>query len=209
MRKHLTLICLIAGVPVAAPLPCVAWADETAVADTLDRQLLDQLGEGEDIELPHREDPLTRIGDRMRTVQRLISEKNTSKSTQGIQQEIVDKLSALMEQASRQKKQSSGGAGTFPQVTRRESVKQPGSQPDQGTRQSDDQPNESAERRGKAEARRPDMDEMRSLIEREIWGHLPARAREQMLRSHIDRFLPKYERLIEEYFRRLAEDQEP
>ena len=34
----------------------------------------------------------------------------------------------------------------------------------------------------------------------------PERVREQMLQSHDDEFLPKYELEIEQYFRRLAED---
>jgi hypothetical protein len=42
---------------------------------------------------------------------------------------------------------------------------------------------------------------------RQAWGNLPERLREQMMQSSVDGFLPKYERLIEEYFKRLAEDE--
>jgi hypothetical protein len=40
-----------------------------------------------------------------------------------------------------------------------------------------------------------------------LWGHLPERTREQMLQSFSDEFLPKYEIEIEQYYRRLSEEQ--
>ena len=40
-----------------------------------------------------------------------------------------------------------------------------------------------------------------------LWGQLPARSREQMLQSFTDEFLPKYELEIEQYYRRLSEEQ--
>jgi hypothetical protein len=40
-----------------------------------------------------------------------------------------------------------------------------------------------------------------------IWGQLPGRAREEMLWNADDEFLPKYELLIEEYFKSLVERQ--
>jgi len=40
-----------------------------------------------------------------------------------------------------------------------------------------------------------------------LWGHLPERSREQMLQSFSDEFLPKYEIEIEQYYRRLSEEQ--
>ncbi len=49
-----------------------------------------------------------------------------------------------------------------------------------------------------------DMDRMRELI-KGLWGELPAHQREQMLQLPIEEFLPKYELLIEKYFRRLSE----
>jgi len=39
-----------------------------------------------------------------------------------------------------------------------------------------------------------------------IWGHLPDKLRDQMQASLSEQFLPKYEQLIEDYYRRLAED---
>jgi len=41
---------------------------------------------------------------------------------------------------------------------------------------------------------------------RRVWGHLPDKVREEMGSSFSEQFLPKYERLIEEYYKRLAEE---
>ena len=42
-------------------------------------------------------------------------------------------------------------------------------------------------------------------IER-VWGNLPTRQREQLRQFGTDVFLPGYEAMIEEYFKRLAEE---
>ena len=49
------------------------------------------------------------------------------------------------------------------------------------------------------------MDEMRAMM-KQLWGELPEHARQQMLQSPIEEFPPKYQSLIEAYFRRLAEE---
>ncbi len=43
---------------------------------------------------------------------------------------------------------------------------------------------------------------------KEAWGQLPPHAREQMLQSPPEQFLPKYELLIEKYYKRLADQQQ-
>jgi hypothetical protein len=42
----------------------------------------------------------------------------------------------------------------------------------------------------------------------EIWGHLPERLRQQMQNADAIEFLPQYRQLIEDYYRRLSEEQE-
>ena len=44
---------------------------------------------------------------------------------------------------------------------------------------------------------------------KEVWGHLPARVREQMQNAASEQFLPKYEAMIEQYYERLTEDSQP
>ena len=53
------------------------------------------------------------------------------------------------------------------------------------------------------------MDEMKAMIRQIPWGQLPQRQREQMLQlGSFEEFLPKYDAMIEEYFKRLAEEKE-
>jgi hypothetical protein len=46
---------------------------------------------------------------------------------------------------------------------------------------------------------------MRQTLD-QIWGHLPARIRDQMQSGMAEEFLPQYEQLIEQYYQRLAEE---
>ena len=46
---------------------------------------------------------------------------------------------------------------------------------------------------------------MKDLMRR-IWGQLPDKVRDEMQAPMSEKFLPKYERLIEEYYKRLAEE---
>jgi len=55
------------------------------------------------------------------------------------------------------------------------------------------------------QGRQSDWKTMQSRMRR-LWGELPQHAREQMLQSPAEEIPPKYERAIEEYFRRLAEE---
>jgi hypothetical protein len=41
---------------------------------------------------------------------------------------------------------------------------------------------------------------------KESWGNLPEHARSHLRNAQIDSFLPKYELMLEKYFRRLSED---
>lgn len=50
-------------------------------------------------------------------------------------------------------------------------------------------------------------EEQDALIKK-AWGNLPPHLRKQISNSSMERFLPKYERLTQEYFRRLAELEE-
>ena len=42
---------------------------------------------------------------------------------------------------------------------------------------------------------------------KDLWGQLPAHAREQMLQTSPEQFVPRYELQIEKYYKRLAEQQ--
>lgn len=50
--------------------------------------------------------------------------------------------------------------------------------------------------------------EEQDALVRKTWGNLPPHLRKQISNSTMERFLPKYERLTQEYFRKLAEVEE-
>jgi hypothetical protein len=46
---------------------------------------------------------------------------------------------------------------------------------------------------------------MKNLI-KDLWGELPPNVREQMMQNPTEQFVPQYESMIEEYYRRLSEE---
>jgi hypothetical protein len=137
-------------------------------------------------------DPLAVIGERMRAAQRRMTNRDTSESTQQLQRQIQSELAALIEQARQQSEQKSGSS--------------PGNQAgNTGGNPTPAPPRDSTDRveRGTKEA--VDTADVKNTISR-FWGHLPDKLREQLQSSLSEQFLPKYERLIEDYYRALAED---
>ena len=172
----------------------------------LDAQLLEQLGDGEDIG-QESTNPLVAIGRQMRVVEELISRSITSGRTQRLQGQIIADLDQLIEQLKSQCKsgQSEGGGGA--------PNKRPGSKPGaksqggSGENRGDNRPaRESADRIGAAGPDDAELDRMKQML-KHVWGHLPPKVREQMQSGAIEEFLPKYEKLIEDYYSRLAKDE--
>ncbi len=181
--------------------------EKPAAAGPVDAQRLrDQLGRAA---VSEDENPLMDIGRRMREVQALISRANSGEETQRRQQEIVDQLGALIEQARRSGGKSQPTDNGSRQPTARQPVDQPKAQPGDGQRKQGSQPAQTADAKpGQTGAKRPDMGQMRGVLKR-LWGQLPQRAREQMLQLPVEQFLPKYEMMIEQYFRSLTEEKSP
>jgi hypothetical protein len=65
---------------------------------------------------------------------------------------------------------------------------------------------DSTDRLNSSSAKPVDKGDVNEMV-KALWGHLPERSREQMLQSFSDEFLPKYELEIEQYYRRLSEEQ--
>lgn len=171
-------------------------------ASDLDRQLLRQLGEGEDLG-EEASNPLVSISRRMRAVEGLMGQRNTSGQTQRLQKEIVADLDVLIEQLKKQcsSGQCAGGGKKKPKG-------KPGSSSKAGTgeNQGNNRPaKDSTARTGISEDSRAELDRMREMLNA-VWGHLPAKVRDQLQSSAPEEFLPKYEKLIEEYYKRLAEE---
>jgi hypothetical protein len=169
--------------------------------------------DGEDIGQPGEStDPLTRIGQQMRKVESRIAQHDTSDNTQQLQDEIITGLEKLIEQAKQQQNSPQNSSSKKKPGSQRSKVKQ--SDQPAGQKQGDGSGNtsskaaqDSSERLGADANGKVDMQQMRDLI-KDVWGNLPERMREQMNQDAVEEFLPKYRLQIEEYFKRLAEEQE-
>lgn len=192
-------------------------ADDAAMpaAEDLDDELFGDLDQGEDLG-DEAENPLVRLGARMRQVEELIAARRSGPGTQRMQREIADELAKLIERARQQQQQQQQQASQAQrqQTSQRQQVRQP--QPRQSSRPSQQPATEPSRQPAEdsSEQMRPDeldavdMAHMNGLMKR-IWGQLPDKdQREQMLQMSIEQFLPKYSESIEQYFQRLAEQGE-
>jgi len=178
-------------------------------SDALDEELMRELGEGEGPS-DGKEDPLGRVARTMREVEGRLTQSKSGDETRELQTKIVADLDKMIEealkQARRSKSKSSGSSSE--QQARRSKPDQAQQGENKQTQQQEDKPSsDSTERLGADHALRPDPGQVREIM-KHLWGHLPEREREMMLNASIEQFLPKYELLIEQYFRRLAEEQQ-
>jgi hypothetical protein len=143
------------------------------------------------------QNPLAQVARRMRSVESRIARHNISSATQGEQAQIVSDLEALLDAA---KKGRSGGK-------QGQQKKGAGAQPGIGAGNAAAGPPRDSTNRiehgSKEQAQTADVKD----VVRRFWGHLPQKYRDEMQASLSEQFLPKYERLIEEYYKRLAEEQ--
>ncbi len=154
--------------------------------------------EGEDIGQEKKEEhPLKKLGREMREVQQRIGAQDTAEGTQQMQKAIAAELAQLIEQAQK-KPQGGKSAGN----------NQPGNGSAQAGAESgsaNSKPGQqSTQRLDKGEQTQTQMNEVKDALRR-IWGHLPEKEREEMIGALGEQFLPKYERLIEDFYKRLAE----
>jgi len=157
--------------------------------------------------------PLIRISEQMRKVESRLASADTSEQTQKIQQDILQELSVVIQQLQQQQKQqqqqpSSGGQK---QQQSKPTSKKPseGGKPQGSPSQ---EPSNKPARDSSDDVRKPEEveaenRELQQML-KEVWGHLPDRVRQQMMNARVEQLLPKYQKLIEEYYKRLAEDRE-
>lgn len=169
----------------------------------LDQRLLENL-DGEDIG-QEQTDPLTLITRRMKSVEQMIERQQTASPTQRLQREIVEDLSLLIEQLRKQCQSQGGGRPQQSPAPGKSKPKQ-GKPGDGQAKAGNSAAKESTSRVGQSDADVDELDDMQRMLKR-VWGHLPPKVREQMQSGSVERFLPKYEALIEQYYKRLAEEQ--
>jgi hypothetical protein len=181
--------------------------------DSTDRELEQSLDQGEADEAGLS--PLGKLSRRMREVEDRLGARQAGGDTQKLQQRIVGDIDALIEELQRkQRKSSQSQSSQGSQDSRRSQPKPSSSQSGSAgtgttqTAQGDGPSRESTDAVRKDRQERPDLAEIQAQL-KELWGHLPEKAREEMLQSSVDEFLPKYQLLIEEYFRRLVKERSP
>jgi hypothetical protein len=157
----------------------------------------EELFSGEDIELGGNRDPFARVAAKMQRSQQALTAGKSQEPTQELQQEILLDLDALLKNM---EKKCKGGNCNKPGS---------GSKPSSsaaGSKAGNKKPTDSTARVGEA-SKADGADDKSAAADalREIWGHLPPKLREAMQNVSPDEFLPKYDRLIEEFYRRLAE----
>ncbi len=161
--------------------------------------------------------PLERIANRMRVVRERLETRDLADKTQQLQQDIVADLDRLIRQAQQQQPQNppptqpgdddatataapapppAGAPGADPET-------RPGEPGASQPKPPGDAPGGSA---GQGAAPGTTGQGPNRLQSSAWWGSLPPQMREQLRRSESEQFLPKYEKLIESYYRRLAED---
>ncbi len=148
------------------------------------------------------QNPLLGIARSMRLVEGLIDEAESGQKTQKIQAEIIADIDILLKRA---KKKCQSCASQCQSVAQRKPTKPPKqSKPKEGSPKPKLATTSNA-KPGKAEGEMPDMAEMMAVI-KQVWGELPEKERQEMLQLSVEEFLPKYADMIEQYFKRLAED---
>jgi len=161
----------------------------------IDVQRQRRLTQGEDLgQRPG--DSWSRIGDSMRNVEGRIAAGDLGKETQQLQKMIVQDLAGLMKQFRQQSSDSSFRPGM-------------GAASSASSQAADNQQNpatDSTQRIGPDTGTQVESEEVQMVME-ELWGHLPARLQAQLRGAAVDQFLPKYERLLEQFYRRLAEQE--
>lgn len=151
-------------------------------------------------------DPLVNVARRMHDAAALLDKANGGPMTQYLQDEIITDLDAIIKQA-KQSAGKQGGTGAQQSVGRT-AAGQPKPAGQGGGKSNDQTATGSSNRETSSASRKVDPERLQSLMKR-VWGSLPERAREQVLQLPAETFMPQYETLIEDYFRRLSDSNNP
>ena len=128
---------------------------------------------------------------------RCCERRSPASETQQLQQNIVAELDKLIDQS----KQSGSGGAAKSQAQRSATKKQ------QAAAAPKPKPGASA-RAGEGQNRQESQEDARRPqdVLAEVWGQLPEQLQKQIQSPVREQFLPQYEQLIIEYYKRLAEE---
>lgn len=161
--------------------------------------------------VPEDANPLLSVLRQMREAEGLIGRWQTGDRTQQVQNRIVAELDELIKEAKKNASQCQGAQSQAQQQTAaRTPVAQPKASPNPSEGKPTSKPKPAAVSNappGTGEAQRPEADDREALV-KDVWGNLPLRDRHQMLEPPSDEeFLPKYESMIVDYYKRLLDAQ--
>ena len=181
-------------------LALFAVAQEQPASDRDVKELLEGLDEskpnasprkqtpaGEDLGTPSAADPLAGIAARMRDASRRLAAKDTSQATLELQAGIARNLEELIKQLESQ-------------AAQRRTVQRAATRPS-------NQAGNASETSATAKKTTSQAATREDLIDA-VWGRLPQRLRQQIRNPAQEEFLPSYQQLIEDYYKRLAEEQQ-
>ena len=168
----------------------------------LNQRLQQELGAAAEKE---NDNPLLNIAQNMFQVRQRMVQSDAGPATLNLQKQIVADLDLLIDQA----RKSCGQCSSSSSNPRQSATNPSGSRPKPGAKAAQKPGNKpaaaSSTRSPDGQSRKPDMEEMRSIINN-LWGELPPHVREQMLQTPVEEFIPKYQDLIEDYFRDLSNE---
>jgi hypothetical protein len=132
------------------------------------------------------------------------ADAGTMHQADAVQNQVVDQLDKLIAELS---KQCQGGqcqqSSSQPKPSQRAGKKR--GKPKSAAGRGQTAARDSSDRLDQSNVQAADKGEIEAMV-KELWGHLPERSREQMMQSFSEEFLPKYELEIEQYYRRLSEN---
>ena len=171
--------------------------------DDLDRKLLDDAVDGlkERPTKGEQDNPLLRVGRRMRQVEDRLAEADPGEATRKVQKQIVEDLDALIDQLKKQGQQSSSSQQQ--QQQQQQQQRRPTNSQGQGENQSPSR--DAARRASRGRPVRPQTGPLDELAKTDLWGHLPEKLREQMMQAFSETFLPRYEAMLNQYYKTLAD----
>jgi hypothetical protein len=131
--------------------------------------------------------------------------------TQRVQEDIIAKLNQLLDQAKKNKSQSSSSSSSS-QQQQQQQQQDPGKRPQQQNQKPGSQRNQDpADNRSEMEPPESQQGDINTVLEetRSEWGNLPQRIRDMLVQGRKEKFSTLYERLTNEYYKRLAEENSP
>ena len=206
-------------------MPLIGIADEVELPD-VDRELLEELEqsqEGEDIPLARERapagsdqlgpdvDPVTRIGEKMRTAEKMLVEKGekAADDVKQLQQQIIKDIEELLKQIQKSKSKSGSSSDSQKpnQQSTRSKINQPQKKSPTSTQKESKRPGQQSQERHGRNDPQVDLAKLREEVIKEIWGHLPEKDRERLRQLSEETPLPENEAQIRRYFRHLAEQE--